>query len=324
MGFAYLSANLNILGNVGVKGNSWNVYLNNVVVQDGSVEGTAPVISNDKLSVSCTINLHYPGDYYYFTVDVVNGGTIDAVLNSINKTEFTNEQKKYLDLEIRYQDNIPIATNYYLRAGATKKIYIKLSYIEDLEADDLPSTAVTGLPINIEFNYVQAPDEMYNSDSITFVLHKNGINPITGLEENVIDFYDNINNNQGNIVNVNTVSITLNKDELKNLSGSDITSYVLDKYGDVKRADLISELKGLRSFYWKYNDNIGFLEFLTFAYPYRFIGGNDDADGDYGPFSDLINCGQNCTGENYYNIFKDLGLYGTVDLYPVVVNLSAQ
>ena len=314
IGFAYLSTNLSILGNVGVKSNSWNVYLNNVVVGEGSVAATKPVISNDKLGVSATINLHEPGDYYSFSVDAVNAGTIDAMIESINKTEFTESQKKYLDLSIRYTDNIPVGVNYLLRTGDTKTFYIKLEYKEDVEVSDLPIDGVNGLSINIDFNYVQASDEIINSDSITFVLHKNGINPLTGLEENVINFYDNSSNNQGNIVDVDTISIEIDKSVFENLPTNELYANIMEQYDDINRFSLneninpdIDDCNSKYVFYWKYSNQIGFVGGLMFpTKPYRFLNDYNDFSGRLDSFSDL---------SNLFSVLQSLGLHDTVDLY---------
>jgi hypothetical protein len=57
-----------------------------------------------------TVTLNEPGDFYEFTINVVNDGTIDAVLSSINLTELTAAQQKYITHVVTYN-----GTDYYCR-----------------------------------------------------------------------------------------------------------------------------------------------------------------------------------------------------------------
>lgn len=46
-----------------------------------------------------------PGEFYEFTVDVVNEGSIDAMIDSVVKTpELTSAQAKYIKYEISYEN----------------------------------------------------------------------------------------------------------------------------------------------------------------------------------------------------------------------------
>ncbi len=76
--YAYLTSNLSITGITEISGNSWNIHFTNVQVLNGSVNATTPatIDINDNTKVNYTIRLNKPGDYYEFTVDVVNSGTI--------------------------------------------------------------------------------------------------------------------------------------------------------------------------------------------------------------------------------------------------------
>ena len=82
--YAALSVTLNITGSTEVTASNWNIHLANPEVKSGSVNSNVPTISGNNLSFS--VNLATPGDYYEFTVDVVNGGSIDAMIDSVVKT----------------------------------------------------------------------------------------------------------------------------------------------------------------------------------------------------------------------------------------------
>ena len=86
IGFAYLSTTLNIAGSSIVHGNKWEVIWDNTSVDviSGSVTADTPTIDNNKTTVSYDITLNSPGDYYEFSVDAFNNGTIDAMVDTIS------------------------------------------------------------------------------------------------------------------------------------------------------------------------------------------------------------------------------------------------
>ncbi len=87
IGFAALATTLKINGTANIGKNTWNVYWDNVDNEDG-VEAVTPTIGPDENSVpksvvTWEVVLNTPGDYYEFTVDAVNAGTIDAEITEI-------------------------------------------------------------------------------------------------------------------------------------------------------------------------------------------------------------------------------------------------
>ena len=112
IGFAFLSSNLTITGNTSVSGNKWNVYFTNVQVSENSVEASVvPTTSGTSTtSIDYTVTLDKPGDFYEFTVDAVNNGTIDAMIQNINMTSLDTDMAKYLSLHtnINFDSNLSI------------------------------------------------------------------------------------------------------------------------------------------------------------------------------------------------------------------------
>ena len=80
--FPALSTTLNINGNAEVSAASWDIYLDNVVLNSSSATTTAPTITDSKTATFST-TLTKPGDFYEFTIDVVNDGSIDAMIDGI-------------------------------------------------------------------------------------------------------------------------------------------------------------------------------------------------------------------------------------------------
>ena len=95
VGYAALTSNLTINGTSNINSASWDVHWNNVQVTNGSVTGTnvttAAHILTGNTEVEYSITLGTPGEFYEFTVDEVNTGTIDAMIGSFsNKVYATN------------------------------------------------------------------------------------------------------------------------------------------------------------------------------------------------------------------------------------------
>ena len=152
--YAALNAVLTISGNAQVTASNWDIHMENPKVTNGSATTTVPSINGNNLTFSTTLNM--PGDYYEFTVDVVNGGSIEAMIDSVVKTpELTTAQAKYLKYEITYQNGESINTKQNIAAGATTPIKVRLEYRNDLSASDLPTTADT-LSLSLTLVYVQS------------------------------------------------------------------------------------------------------------------------------------------------------------------------
>ena len=153
--YAALNAVLTIQGSAQVTSADWDIHLANPKVTNGSVTTTVPTLTSGKsLTFSTTLNM--PGDFYEFTVDVVNAGSIDAMIENVVKTpELTADQAKYLKYEITYQNGESINTKQNIAAGATTPIKVRLEYRNDLSASDLPTTADT-LSLSLTLVYVQS------------------------------------------------------------------------------------------------------------------------------------------------------------------------
>ena len=152
--YAILSVTLNITGAAEVVASNWDIHLENVKVKSGSVSSDAPIISGNNLSFFAS--LLTPGDYYEFTVDVVNSGNIDAMIDGVIKTpELTAEQSKYLKFEVSYASGESLSSSQFLKSNTTTPIKVRLEYRNDLNASDLPS-ATEELKLKITLIYVQA------------------------------------------------------------------------------------------------------------------------------------------------------------------------
>ena len=160
VGYAAISRVLTINGNSEVIQNTWDIHFDNVQVKDGSIKADSiPVIdTTTKTSISFNVMLNLPGDFYEFTVDVINAGTIDAMLESITKTpDLSEAQAKYLNYIIEYENGEQLAAKQLVKKEEFVRLKVRVEYSKDLNAEDLPTTTET-LNLAFSVNYVQADE----------------------------------------------------------------------------------------------------------------------------------------------------------------------
>ena len=165
--YAALNAVLTIQGSAQVSSADWDVHLANPRVTNGSVTTTVPTLTTGKsLTFSTTLNM--PGDFYEFTVDVVNSGSIDAMIEKVTKTpELTVDQAKYLKYEVSYANGESVANKQAIAAGVTMPIKVRVEYRNDLVASDLPTGQVQ-LTLGLALDYIQ-------SDGTGTIVKDNGV-----------------------------------------------------------------------------------------------------------------------------------------------------
>ena len=153
IGFAYLTANLNINGIGSFGSQSWDIHFENVVVDNTSYNPVTPTVSNDDLTITFASGLRLPGDYYKFNVDIVNDGTLDAMFDSVNVTA-NSDFSDYIDYTITYQSGESLAQYDLLPANSTQTVTVNFFY-KDIDLEDLPTEEME-LSFTLEFNYLMA------------------------------------------------------------------------------------------------------------------------------------------------------------------------
>ncbi|MBR2828139.1 MAG: hypothetical protein IKE70_02790 [Bacilli bacterium] len=167
IGYATLGANLRINGVTKIENASWNVRFkeNSIHISPGSIEvdttngGKEATIDNIS-TVSYQVKLLKPGDFYEFTVDVENTGSIDAMIgsisNKINLVEINeNSLPDYLKYSVSYSDGVEIKNNQFLKSNTTETIKVRIEYDPLVNVDDLP-TSNDSFSFSFELNYVQS------------------------------------------------------------------------------------------------------------------------------------------------------------------------
>ena len=158
IGYAALATTLNINGNTTIEKALWDIHFENLVKTTGSETATVDAaIDSTKTLIEYTVTLPKPGDFYEFTVDMVNAGTIDAMISEVLKEGLTTDQEKYIEYSATYSDGVKLEEKDYLKSGETQNIKVRVKYRDDINADELP-TENQSLSLKFMVTYIQADD----------------------------------------------------------------------------------------------------------------------------------------------------------------------
>lgn len=144
--YASLAVNFGIKVNGAkkVEALNWNIQFENLNVIDGSVKAIKDAeIDESKTGIEYEIALNTLGEFYSFTTDIVNTGTIDAKIYDIIEKTITEEQRKYIDYYIKYTNGEEIKKEDTLDASEKKNITVMVKFKNDLEKEDLPKERTT-------------------------------------------------------------------------------------------------------------------------------------------------------------------------------------
>ena len=156
IGYALINSTLNINGRSNISKNSWDIHFDNIVVKDGSVEAVKIPNIENSTTLDFEVVLNLPGDFYEFIVDVVNNGTIDAMIDGFNKTpDLTANQLKYLNYIIEYENGEEVASKQLVKAGEFVRLKVRVEYKRDINSSDLPQSTET-LNLGFTVNHIQS------------------------------------------------------------------------------------------------------------------------------------------------------------------------
>ncbi len=161
VGFAAINTTLQLIGTLNISRTTWDIHFENPT-KTGGVNATKEVAlkENDNTTVEYQVKLTNPGDYYEFTVDAKNDGTIDGMITNISNKVYENNVEvnpTYLESTITYSDGKTIENNHLLAAGRKETYKVKVQYKTGLAADQLPDQEKT---YNFRFTvtYMQADE----------------------------------------------------------------------------------------------------------------------------------------------------------------------
>ena len=159
LGYSALQTTLTINGNTKINKTEWVVHFKNLSITNGSYlddgNNTAVIDTNDDTKVTYTVTLKAPGDYFEFTVDIVNEGTLAAKLDAIRETGLTPAQIAeipYLNYTVTGMPSVGDVLN--IGNENKQTITIRVEYPFDITASELPGEDYT-FTKTIELDYVQ-------------------------------------------------------------------------------------------------------------------------------------------------------------------------
>ena len=144
LGFSLVISPLDLIGNANISKTTWDVRFENANVTDYSdinMSSNVPSIKGeDKQELEYEVTFNKPGDFYEFTVDIANKGSLDAELKNkstklqidngeeitLNNSNWNSYFPSYLDFSITEISG----NSTYLEVGnkATIKVHIGLKY----------------------------------------------------------------------------------------------------------------------------------------------------------------------------------------------------
>ena len=170
IGYSYINSDLNINGTAQVNSANWDVHWANIQVTNGSVSASSPTISN-QTTVNYSVVLNTPGDYYEFTVDAVNGGSIDAMIDTIDSKlngATITELPDYLRYMVTYEDGVPLEANHQLLHNTAETYKVRIEYKTNISVNQLPTTDQT-LSLQFTVTYRQANENAIIKPELFYV-----------------------------------------------------------------------------------------------------------------------------------------------------------
>lgn len=145
---AMLISTLSIDGVGTIGKNSWAIYFDNIEEKEGNVEGEVNLVNNN--GISFNTNLEKPGDYYEFTVDVINSGSMDAMVDKF----ILSEVDDIIKYTVTYEDGMEISKKDKLASNDVETILVRIEYRTDIDISDLTNEDIS-MNFNFELDYVQ-------------------------------------------------------------------------------------------------------------------------------------------------------------------------
>ncbi len=237
VGYAVLTSNLKINGNSKVSSANWDIHWENVQINENSVptsdENKARITDVARTEVEYSVVLSEPGDFYEFTVDAKNDGTIDAMIDDdgiVNGiyTDSTYETKlttipKTLNYTVTYADGNKIEENHLLEKSKKETYKVRVEYNEDINPSDLNENDQT-FYFKFSVRYVQADNSKINRKIAPFTL-KSGVDGETLGDELCLEtecFYVvSDNSSEKVLLSKYNLNVGVNKDTSKTIGIQD-------------------------------------------------------------------------------------------------------
>ncbi len=160
IGYAFLNTQLKINGTADISDGRWNVHFENYQETANSTvsptSGNAPVITGDTTTeISYAVNFNEPGDVYEFTVFLVNGGTLNADVISLDTTVKVGDVEvsdipTYIDYSITYANGDDYILPHALSTGNSEQIRVRVGYKQDITTAQYEESKLKTLHFNLK------------------------------------------------------------------------------------------------------------------------------------------------------------------------------
>ena len=187
LGYALLTVNLKIEGLGTINSMDWDVHWGNAQVTEGSVTDVKPTINGQRTTATYTFNLRFPGDYYEFLIDAVNGGSKDAMIQTIDNKVYEEDGEtlatlpSYIHYSVTYTNGTAVAPNQKLPAKGKKQYKVRVEY--DSNTDESPEEDLSYVA-EFKVTYKEADENAVNVEDGRIRLIDSEIIEITDQQGN--------------------------------------------------------------------------------------------------------------------------------------------
>ena len=126
VGYSYLSSSLAINGHTELVANTWNIHFENLRVSDGSSTASVPAaINSNQTIINYSVTLNNVGDYYEFSVDVVNSGSLMGKVSLANINGVSNYGNN-VQSSIKYLNGDNVTSGDLIPPNSSKRITVRV------------------------------------------------------------------------------------------------------------------------------------------------------------------------------------------------------
>ena len=155
VGLALSQSTLKINGHTKIGDMSWLIYFDNIRPNESNTAtATQPAIITDpdmKTHIEFDVNLEKPGDFYEFDVYIKNDGTIDAIIDSIEFPNLTENQLKYMSFSYTYTDGTKIRKCDTLPANSYRDTRLRVEFLQDPDLSTMNEDGAAHIDVTIVY-----------------------------------------------------------------------------------------------------------------------------------------------------------------------------
>ena len=188
LGYALIQSDIEINGLTNIGNNTWDIHFANVVVSENSLTPVSGATINpqDNTKINYTIVLDKPGDFYEFTVDIVNAGTLPGEISLSTVSGIDPTYEDIIEYSINYTNGNPIQVGDILNDGESKTIRVRTYFSEDIDVDELPEDDFN-LNLVLNITYIQADERELTTTRLVQQLKTENSSCFTKYEGQVTD-----------------------------------------------------------------------------------------------------------------------------------------